>query len=143
MAEPVTPSLVAQVVTPPLIGGSVGAAVSSLLGIDVQTIIWALIGGFFGAARAPEIKRSSTLVLYLQITVQYLLACLISALAATAIGHLLNVGGLPAVRNLLASAFSFAFYPLTQRIVGRAGDIVDAGLDRLGVKKQPGDGGQP
>lgn len=88
---------------------AVGATVSMVFGLEIQTILWALVGGFFGAALAPQMTRAKAVV-------RYFAACLLSALGATAALHFMKTED-TVVRNLLAGALSFGFYPLTKWVL--------------------------
>lgn len=92
---------------------AIGASVSSALGIEFQAILWAMIGGFFGAALGPPVKQPWAFV-------RYCFASVLSALAASLIERKLDGGSDPAFRNLLASAISFGFYPLTKSFIAKA-----------------------
>ena len=124
MKEPLSFAATATAVT-------LGPAVSSVLGVELQVIAWALVGGFFGAARAPANRREARWLQYTESAVQYVLASLLSALTATVASRYLSGDTLFA--SLLGASFSFAFYPLTQRLVARAADVFDVALSRLGV----------
>jgi hypothetical protein len=115
--------MVASVTT----AGAASALLSQLLGVEPQVVVWALIGGFFGAARAPKVG-------WFKAALQYLLASLLSALAATVVAKW--IGNDSALRNLLAGAFSIGFYPLMSRAVERMGDVFDSALERVGIRKK-------
>lgn len=114
------------------VGATAGsAAVSGVLGVELQVIAWSLVGGFFGAARAPPRSREARWLQYGESALQYVLASLLSALTATVVSRYLRGDSLLA--SLMGACFSFAFYPLTQRLVARAADTFDAALTKFGV----------
>ena len=129
--------------TVPLAAGlGIGVYVSRALGIDTQIIAWALVGGFFGAARAPRIDRQSRWLQSAEAVVQYFAASLLSALAAAVLGRYVKPDDV-LLHSLIGAGLSFMFYPITSRLVKRAGDAVDAALQvRFGVPP-PKEGDQP
>lgn len=111
---------------------AIGATVNAVLGVEMQAVLWAMIGGFFGAALGPAMKK------LLPATVRYVFASLLSALAASWIERKLDGGADPVLRNLIAGALSFGFYPLTQSMIRRADWVLGSLLQRWwGVPHTP------
>ncbi len=119
------PNSTVGVITGTGIGGGLGLAFSTFLGLDVNTIAWALIGGVAGEARVARTSWVATLV-------QFLAVSLLSALTATILWYVFEWKN-EWLRHGVAAFFSFYFYPLTQRITIRVGGLADAMLNRAMV----------
>lgn len=104
---------------------AIGATVNAVLGVEMQAVLWAMIGGFFGAALGPAMKKWQIA------TIRYVFASLLSALAASWIERKIDGGTDAGLRNLIAGALSFGFYPLTQSMLRRADWVVGSLLHRL------------
>lgn len=103
--------------------GAVSAGVASLIGVDVATIGWALVGGWFGSAFAPKAGPTATVV-------QFVFASLISALAATAFAWYWLIKE-PVIIHLAAAAISMSFYVLKHALLHRIGIAIDKSLNRI------------
>lgn len=104
---------------------AIGATVNAVLGVEMQAVLWAMIGGFFGAALGPPMQNTLFSI------IRYVFASLLSALAASWIERKIDGGADPGLRNLIAGALSFGFYPLTQSMIRRADWVVGSLLQRF------------
>lgn len=111
MNEPVSATAAAGITL-----AGVSAAVTAALGVDVTTICWALAGGWFGSSFAPKVGPIATVV-------QFVLASLISALAATVAAEPWSLN--PTQMHLLAAGLSMSFYALKKILFSRLGAIVE------------------
>ena len=96
--------------------GVISAATLALLGVPLQPIIWALVGGFFGAGLA---KPSSLLVA----SASYLSASLLSAL----IGHAVttSLALVPLAGNMIAALTAVGFHPALTWFIQKVPDILN------------------
>lgn len=113
-----------------------GLSLVDILGVDGRVVGWALFGGWFGASFAPRMGAGRALI-------EFVLASLVSALAATTIAGYLGITDQQPVR-FLACAISALFYTLQHHMIARAGLLVDRLLTKwLGAPpSDPPPGGQ-
>lgn len=121
MSAPVNPEAIGGV-------GVLSAMVLAVFGVPLQPIIWALVGGFFGAGLA---KPSSMLVA----VGSYLSASLLSAL----IGHgvATSMGWPPIAANLGSALMAVGFHPALTWFIQKVPQILDWLLSLLPARGQP------
>jgi hypothetical protein len=107
------------------------AAFAAFFYVEPSTVVWALIGSYFGAAGGPQQGPLRSIV-------QYILASFISALLAT-VAMLWFAHDIPLVRCALAVGVAVGFYSIKQhfgeQIGGFVAAIMGAWRARLGLKQ--------
>lgn len=119
MTEPATVATVTAQITM----GTLSAAIAGAIGVDVPTIAWALVAGFFGSASEARVGPTMRVV-------QYVAACLLAALGATVVMHQLHVTD-DSVRYMLAACLSAGFYLLKKMLMARFLKLADRWLGRI------------
>lgn len=110
--------------------GIASAAVLELLGIPLQPVVWALIGGVIGAGWAPQQTRW-----WASVGV-YVSSSLISALVGHATAAQLS-GGSMLVGNAIATGVAIFFHPLLAAGAQRVPAFIDGLLSLIGRKGSP------
>lgn len=109
------------------VGALLGASTASIIGVDLITIGWSLVGGWLGTSFAPKLGPVKS-------AVQFLVAALTSALFATLIAsYLRRAYGVsdPNVERGLALGISAAFYILKKVVLARIGGVMDRFITRV------------
>lgn len=98
--------------------GVLATAFTGFFFVEPSTVVWALIGSYFGAAGGPQVGWARSVA-------QYVLASFISALLATLV-MLYFEKDVPVVRCAFAVAISIGFYQIKTHFGEQIGGFVAA-----------------
>lgn len=119
MPEPVS--------TPLAIAAGASAAVVALLGVEPQTLAWALVGSIFGAPLAPPAGRVRQLLVGFAVM-------LASALLGTVFADWMGTTS-PRWRNAFCLVFGGIFHPLFAAVVATLPNIVASVLQAVATRR--------